>query len=105
MFDIDKEKVKQALIVDGVQIWQIDRLLEKYPKLHEQMMNALNVWLENRTVSDIQIEGLSISDVMNTRRCHFLVAIRDLDRFYDENLIGDERDQWVRILKSPVYYE
>ena len=69
------------------------------------MFDALNMWLTDRTVSEVKVEGLSLKDVMNTKNCHFLQAVRDLDRLYDTDLTGEKRAQWIRILSTPVHYE
>ena len=85
--------------------YKVDSLLKDYPPIHNQLAPAIEQWLKDRTVTDINIEDLSIKQVMSNQQVHFLVAIKRLNELLDENIPSDQRRKLLKILNQPVYFE
>lgn len=106
MYQLDVNMVKQILIEEeNYPIHKVELLLKDYPPIHPQLEDALKQWLQDRTVSDVVVDGLSISQVMSNRQTHFIVAIRDLSQLLDENIPVEKRSKSREILGTPIYFE
>jgi len=105
MYHIDKDRVRKIL-VDEMQFpeFDVDVFLHDFPSLHDRLSSAVEQWLQDRTVADTVVEGLSIKDVMRKRRSHFLAAIRDLNILLDERIPAERRQRFKETLEKPVYY-
>lgn len=106
MYTLDKEKVRNILIKEeDFDPQQVEILLKDFPPLFNDLEIPVEMWLEKRIISDVTVDGISVQDVMADRQSHFIVAIRDLNRLLDPNLAADKREQWRRILTTPVRYK
>ncbi|NMB60855.1 MAG: hypothetical protein GYA18_00775 [Chloroflexi bacterium] len=105
MYQLDKDLARSVLLKQGHATYQIDILLKNYPSLQDEMGVVVEKWLRDQKIPDLEVDGLSIREVMETRRSSFLVAVRDLNRLLDASLPDEKRTQWRRILTTPVYYE
>ncbi len=105
MYTIDKQKASVILKSQNFEPYQINLLLKNYPPLPDAFGKAVEQWLIDKTVPDLEVDGITLKDVMTNRHSHFLVAIRDLSHLLDPTLSADEQAQWHRILSTPLYYE
>lgn len=105
MYEIDKQKTKEILVSElGYKSFQVDKLLENYPTIHDPLAGAVQQWLEDRTILDVAVEGMTIEFVMHNRRCNFILAVEKLNRLLDEDLMPDQRQRLVQYLMQPVEY-
>lgn len=103
MYQINKEKAKKILVTElNYKPTNADIYLQDYPPIHDELSEAVNQWLEDRSIKNISISGLSIKEIMETRRCHFLMAVQNLNRMLDEDLTPHQRERLIEILKKPV---
>ena len=105
MYILDKEKARKVLMENKLTPFQVDNLLKYYPPLPDKMGIYVEQWLIDQIIPEIVIEGISLRDVMQKRRSHFLVALRELGRLLDPNLTPEKRKLWREILTTPVFYE
>ncbi len=104
MYLLDEDRVRNILVEEGFDPRQIDLLLKNFPPLHDDLKPAVDVWLDNRLITDVSVDNISIHDVMTQRKCHFIIAIRDMNRLLDPNITPEKREQWRRIITTPVQY-
>jgi hypothetical protein len=105
LYTLDKERARKILLEEKLTPFQADNLLNHYPPIHDSLRGAIDQWLEERTMPEVAVEGITLGEVMEKRHCHFLIAIRDLSRLLTAELTPEKREQWHRILTTPVYYE
>lgn len=105
MYHLDKEKARKVLLEEGFSPSPVDRLLKRYPPVHESLGPAIEKWLNEGIISDVIVDGISVREVMEKRQSHFLIAIRDLSKLLDPNLTPEKREKWRRIITTPVFYE
>jgi len=105
MYELDKDLARSVLLKQGHAPYQVDILLKNYPPLQDELGVAVEQWLQNQKIPDLEVDGLLVREVMETRRSNFLVAVRDLNRLSDISLPDEKRTQWRRILTTPVHYE
>ncbi len=103
MQSLDKEKVRKVLMEEEhLPSFRVDLILKEFPPIDEALATAVKQWLEKRSFDDVQVDGLSISEVMRLRRCHFLIAVKDLARLQDPELPAESRRRLREILSKPV---
>jgi len=106
MYELDKERARKILIDEmKLPVFEVDLFLKGFPPLHDSLSSVVEQWLKDRTIVNVIVEGLSITDVMRKRRSHFLAALRDLNVLLDENVPIEKRQRFKEILKKPVYYQ
>ncbi len=105
MYIINKEIARKILSEQKFPPHQIESLLNRYPPIHDSLGNILERWLNDQTISDITIEDISLRDIIEKRNCHFLIAIRDMNKLLEPELTPEKREQWRRILTTPMYKE
>ena len=82
MLALDKEQVKPILINElGYIPVAADFFLRHYPAIHDELAPAVERWLEDRTVLDTEINGISIKQVMQIQACNFLMAELQLENW------------------------
>jgi len=102
MLILDNNQVKYILCSElGYSPIEADSYLRDFPVIHDELADAVQRWLEDRTVLETNIFGLSIKDYMRTHHSHFLMAVRDLNHLYDNDLTPERRDRLVGILRKP----
>lgn len=57
----------------------IDVLINKLEKGEEDIIRAVNLYLENETITDLGYNGYSVSHLMNTRNMNFFNAVGTID--------------------------
>jgi len=99
---LDKEQIKKILSSE-LEYTPIEAVsfVREFPAIHDELSKAVQGWLEDRTISDINAFGLSIQEYMRTHHAHFLMAIRDLNRLYDNDLTPERRNRLIEILRNP----
>lgn len=105
MYLLDIEKARTILLSQNVKPYQIELLLNHYPPLEDSLENIVEQWLLDQSIHEVVIDEISLQEVMRNRRSHFLVALRDLNRLLDPKLSEEKREQWKRILTTPLYFE
>jgi hypothetical protein len=93
MVKVDKQTLKQILESElNYQDYEADLFLRDFPEtIHDPLEKAYNQWLTDRTVSEEPVEGLLITNVMKNRQTHFLMALREINRLFDEGVTDDQR--------------
>jgi len=103
MYILDKAEARRILVTrEDYEPYQADFLLEKYPAIRDELADAVRQWLRDDTIQDVTVEGLTIRQVMEAKRCEFLVAVSYLNGLLDEGLSDEARDRYREYLVSPV---
>lgn len=103
MFTLDKEKAKEILVSElGQSPGSAEVYVRDYPQIHDQLAEAVKRWLQDRTVLDVKVDSLSISEVMRVQRCHFLAAIFLLNRLLDQDVTEEKRKRLIENLHRPM---
>jgi len=105
MYCINKEKARKVLLSQNYQPYQINILLENYPSLPDSIGELIEEWFDDHKIPELQIDGISLQEVMENRNSHFLVAIRDLSRLLDPSISLEDKKKWRKMLKKTLYYE
>lgn len=103
MLKIDNQQAKAILIAEqGFSSIAADAFLNDFPPIHDELAEAVLHWLADRTVFDVDVAGVSVKEVMETRGDHFLMAVRLLNRLLDADVSPDQRERMARLLRRPV---
>jgi hypothetical protein len=103
---IDKTKISEILINEGKQQFYVDRLLESFPEeLSDTLAPAYNQYVNDGTVSDVEIDGVSLSTLMDALRAHFFVALKQLDQLIKTPEGSADREKLKRLFTTPVHFE
>lgn len=95
MMNLNTPQVKDILITElGYSPVDAELYLESNPPVRDELVEAVNQWLKDRTVLPVSVFGLSISELMQIQKIHFLMAIMYLNPMYDE-LIPQEKKEWA----------
>ena len=106
MYKLDKEEVRGILIKEmGYSKRNANLLLQDFPPLPEQLTGAVRKWLNDRTVTEIVVDGISLQEVMDNQQVDFLVAVRELNKLLDPSIPLDKRENLKKILQEPVFFE
>lgn len=105
MYQLDKQKAKQVLLDEGLDRLLVDSFVENYPPLDDSLGVVVDQWLTDRQIPALEMEGISLREVMEKRASHFLKAIRDLNRLVDPTLTAEQKSNWKRIITAQQYYE
>ncbi len=98
---IDTEKVKKILVDElDYKEFEAEHFLKDFPNINEELVPAVEQWLKDRTIVDTDFGGITIKDVMKTR-CHFLMAINQLNRLFDDDLSDEKKKRLKELLKKP----
>lgn len=103
MVKVNKNELKKILIDElNYKEHEADLYLLDYPdSIHDPLESSYKKWLSDRTVAVEPIEDLLISDIMNKRKAHFLMAIKILNRLFDKDLTESERTRLKEIIQKP----
>lgn len=103
MYTIDKDKAKRILVEEfDYQPYHADLFLRRFPPLHEELAEPVETWLKDRAIPDVSVEGLSVEEIMQSQRGHFLLAIQYLNRLLDEDLSSEDKEGLVQALRKPA---
>lgn len=103
MLELDKKQAKAILITElGFSSFDAEWFLRSYPRIHDELAEAVTRWLADRVVLDAGVGGVTIKEVMQTRGDHFLMAVRLLNRLLDPDIAIDQRGPEARSLCHPV---
>lgn len=103
MLTLDKEHIKPILINElSYTPIAADFFLRHYPAIHDELAPAVERWLEDRTVLDTEINGISIKHVMQIQACNFLMAIIHLNVLLNPNLTDEQRTILLRVKDTPI---
>ncbi len=105
MYDLGRDRVILALKSQHLTATQIHILLDRYPKLDDRLGKVVEQWLVTQEYPNVEVDGISALEVMQKRQCHFLTALRDLNKLLDPTLSPEKRERWRRILTTQVYFE
>lgn len=106
MYEIDKDRFRKIMVDEqGYTANKVDQLLADYPAVDDRFAEAIEQWLEDRTIADVSVDGLSLKEVIDNRRFHFLVAVRTLNELLEKELPEPDRSRQVEALRTPVYFE
>jgi hypothetical protein len=105
MYILDKECATHVLESERFNPAQIQHILYDYPPLNDEFGLAVEKWLSGQPIPTVEVDGLLLTDIMEKRHSHFLVAIRDMNKLLDPALPPEKHEQWRRILSTPAYYE
>jgi hypothetical protein len=103
MLVINKGEVKKILVTElGYSSFEANIYLRDYPSIHDELVEVVQKWLEDRTITDINVFGLSLVEYMRNHRAHFLMAVRDFNRLFDNDLTSERRERLIGIMHKPV---
>jgi hypothetical protein len=103
MYRINKAQAKDILINElGYSPIDADLYLRDFPPIHAELADAVEQWLVDRTIQDVEVSGLSITEVMQVRGYHFLMALRALNKILEPGTTPDRRKRMVESLRQPV---
>lgn len=106
MYLPDKEKLYTILTEEQGYSPRLARaLVERLKPLDDVFESAFERWLKDRSIIDLRIEGIALSDVMRNRRCTFLSAVQMLSALLDSALAADERAFVREALNTPATLE
>jgi hypothetical protein len=105
MYILDKSRARKVLLAQNLKPHQADRLVERFSPVPDRLGHFIEQWLEDQTIPDIVIDGITVKQVMDNHHSHFLIAINDLAILMDPDLSPEKRTQWRRILSTPRRYE
>jgi hypothetical protein len=72
------------------------------PPLRDEFAAAIEAWLRGDELPSVSVEGITLAEVIRSRRCNPLVAARMLGDLLDEGLPTDQRDSLRSMLTTPV---
>jgi hypothetical protein len=105
MYKINKTKARKILIDEEHFLpLNADRMLKDFPPIQEPLAQAVQKWLEDRTIVDISVEGLTIKKVIHDQGYHFLIAVKNLNKLLDQTIPEDERKNLLKALKIPSVF-
>jgi len=103
MLQLDASQAKRILVTElGYSSLGADMFLRDFPPIHEELAEAVSRWMADRTVLDVEVAGLTLTELMRVRRAHFLMAVRLLNRLLDSDVDPDNRVRLARILHRPL---
>jgi hypothetical protein len=105
MYILDKTRARKVLLDQNIKPHQADRLLEHLSPVPDRLGHFIDQWLQDQTVPDVEIDGITLKQVMDNHHSHFLIAICDLAMLLDPDLTTEKRTQWRRILSTQRKYE
>jgi hypothetical protein len=65
----DEEKVLKAMIDEGYQEEMAKEIIKSYDKWDIRIQEALNQWINDKTIKHIEVEGVDIEYIMKKKRC------------------------------------
>lgn len=101
MFNLNSvPNIKDVLISKrGVPSWGVDDLLKSYPQIHDELVPSVQKWLDDGTVLDTTVDGLTIKQVMQKQGCNLLSAIRYLNVLLDD-ITPERREELKKALAT-----
>lgn len=103
MLIINKEEVKRILETElGYSSFEANSYLRDYPPIHDELVEVVKRWLQDRTITDFYMFGLSLQEYMSNHRANFLMAVRDFNHLFDDDLSPERRDRLVGIMHKPI---
>jgi glutamate mutase epsilon subunit len=105
MYFLDKERAIHNLKLEKITDEKINYFLDNYPVIDDKLGTVLEQWMNGQPITDVEIDGIILSEVMQKRQAHLLSAIRDMNKLLDPALSPETKAQWHRILSRPVYFE
>ena len=101
---VDTSRIRNVLQSElGYSRTEVNLFMENFPVLHPSLEPIVEQWLEDRTIVDIEVEGLSLKDVMEKQQRHFLAVIVKFDALLDDTLSIEDRQRLHRFLKRQLW--
>ena len=101
MYLLDRLRVRPILITElGYSPEKADLFLDHFPLLSDQLVEAVEVWLEDRKILDVKVEDISIRQVMELHNCNFLNAVRGLNELLSLPLSAEDRESLKRFYST-----
>src|SRR3972149_6798819 len=105
MYILDKDKAQEILVTElGYKSHEAALFLRGFPPLHDELAGAVQHWLEDRTITDVEGEGATIREIMQSQGYHFLLAVKEMNRLLDDNISLDDRQRLADILRKPAVH-
>jgi len=105
MYQLDKSIARKILIEEErYGAFDADQLLADYPPIGDALAQTVEQWLQDRQILDVQVEGLTIQQIMDNRQYHFLVAVKALNRLLDPSRTPEQCLRLRNSLSRPVQY-
>jgi hypothetical protein len=102
MYMLDRLRVRPILISElGYTPLKADFFIDNYPLLNDQFKEPVEAWLLDRSISDFDVEGISIRQVIAMQDCNFLNAVRELNYLFLPSLSNDVREAIKISLSTP----
>ncbi len=102
MMTLDKAKAKEVLLSElGSNPALVDRFLDRYPEIHDELSGSVTKWLEDRSVVDVSAFGISLKEIMAVNNENLLVAVRNMNKLFDKDMDDAARNEWISVLRKP----
>lgn len=106
MYTIDRIKVKQIMVSElGYAQFEAEQFLDTIPSVHDKLQTVIEQWLEDRTVIDISVLGITLQGIIERRRCNFIIAIRYLNLLLSDDLLNEQNKSLISMLQRTVEVE
>lgn len=102
MYTPDRNQLRNILIEEmGYAPGAADDYLDRWGPLHDSLAGIMTAWLEDRTVPDIEIEGVRLQKLMCDHRMSFLNALDSVNDLLVLPLGDLEREALRGFLSHP----
>lgn len=105
MYKLNSDKVHKILVSElEFEPDEADLYLNHYPDLDDTLGKAVETWLKDRSILDIEIEGITIQQVMQNHNIHFLGAVKSLNGLLTRKLTSEQKEAIKTSLKNrPIH--
>lgn len=101
--NVEKAELKNILIKElGFSEIAAELNSSHFPDLHEKLEGPMKKWLDDRSVEDVEVEGVTLREVMDAHGGKFLEAISGLNDLLVKDLTDEEREALKVLLKKPM---
>lgn len=102
---LDLEQMSLRLRSEGYTPGAIRAFQEDALTLKSPLLEAAQHWVQSGQIPDVQIDGVTLQQVMQNHHNHVLAALSEMQVLQRETLSEEERQYWVQYLNSPLSFE
>ena len=103
MFELDTKLARKILISElDFKPHEADTYLGNYPPLDNRFRPIVDAYLNDRHISEISIEGISLTKLMETHNFHFFEALWSLNKLAKGSLTVVEFKALIAFLKTQM---
>jgi hypothetical protein len=103
LFNIDVKKTREILINEfAYKPADADHYLSNYPSLDDALIEPVKTWFIDRSILEIELEGITIQQVMQAHKCNFLTAISSINDLFSSPLTIEQKETLKKFLTTPL---